>query len=92
MGIRTASPRVATPQVVGEAPNILRIASSWQGSAGVTLVLHKSGRVFVDGVDVGPAPLELLLAEGDHTVVVRDGMNEVVNDKLKLRPGDRWEK
>jgi hypothetical protein len=72
-----------------EARSIAKLAAQWQGSAGgVISVREARGRVEIDGADVGLAPASVLLNEGRHTLLVRDGGRERINETVQLRAGE----
>jgi hypothetical protein len=93
VGFRDGRKRVSIPPLEKEERNVVQLARRWQGSAGAVLSyfgLH--GRVEVDGTDVGGAPVAILLDEGPHSLVVRDGNKEVVSEKLTLKSGQKIER
>jgi hypothetical protein len=78
------------PALEREERDVARLARRWQGSAGSVLeVADLHGRVEVDGADVGPAPASVLLDEGNHTLVVRDGAHEMIHETVELRAGQK---
>jgi hypothetical protein len=73
-----------------EERDVARLARRWQGSAGSVLEVDQvHGRVEVDGADVGLTPAGVLLDEGSHTLVVRDGVREVTRETIELRAGQK---
>jgi hypothetical protein len=81
---------LAAPALEREERDVARLARRWQGSAGAVLQVDDlHGRVEVDGADVGPAPASVLLDEGSHTLVVRDGAREVTRETIELRAGQK---
>lgn len=88
MSLRDGGKRPSVPQIETEETKISELASRWQGSAGgIIQVGGRAGRVEVNGDDVGFAPASLLLDEGPHTLVVRDGAREEKKETLELRAG-----
>jgi hypothetical protein len=82
-----------SPDAEREELAIARLARRWQGSAGgVISVKDVSGRVLVDDVSVGASPASVLLDEGEHTLVVRDGAREIRHETLVVKPGARLER
>jgi len=81
------------PRALGleaEERGVVTVAGSWQGSAGAVIEvggLH--GRIELDGTDLGLTPAAILVAEGSHTLIVRDGGRETTHETLKLKAGQR---
>ncbi len=83
--------RASVPGLEKEERSVVALARRWQGSAGSVIEVDQGhGRVEVDGADVGLAPAAILLDEGSHTLVVRDGVHEVSRETLELRPGQKF--
>jgi hypothetical protein len=96
---------IATPQVVGqrdgqkrasvqsleaEERSVVELARSWQGTAGGILQIDGvHGRIEVDGAEVGLAPAGILLAEGSHTLVMRENGREISRETLKVSAGQK---
>jgi hypothetical protein len=81
-------PRAATLEAEERA--VVQLARSWQGTAGAIIdVDGLHGRVEVDGAQVGLAPASVLVEEGTHTLVIRDGARETTHEALKLSAGQR---
>lgn len=96
-GIKDESPatskRPAAPDVEREEAGVLALARRWQGSAGaVVTVGDLRPRVEVDGVTVGLGPASVLLDEGDHVLVLREGLRETSREALRLKAGSRVER
>jgi hypothetical protein len=88
VAMRDGSPRPAAPAVEHEERQAAQLASRWQGSAGAILQIGPlRGRVEIDGQDAGRAPLAVLLDEGEHTIVVRDGVRELSRETLRIGAG-----
>jgi hypothetical protein len=82
--------RPPVPALEHEERDVLKLASRWQGSAGGILDVEAThGRVEVDGADVGAAPAALLLDEGQHTLVLKDGAREITRETVELRAGQK---
>ncbi len=88
VSMRDGSKRPALPLAEREETRIAQLAGRWQGSAGaiISYVAH-TGRVEIDGDDIGYAPASILLDEGDHTLVVRDGSREATRESLTVKAG-----
>ena len=88
IGMRDAKKRPSSQAAENEERAVTTIARRWQGTAGA-VVTYKSprGRVEIDGALVGIAPAEVLLDEGQHVLVVRDGPQEVLRETLQLKAG-----
>jgi hypothetical protein len=81
--------RPPAPTLEAEESAIVRLAGSWQGTAGAIIeVAGLHGRVEVDGTHVGLAPASILVEEGRHTLVVRDSGRETTHETLKLSAGE----
>jgi len=73
-----------------EERSVVVFAGSWQGTPGAVIAIEGvHGRVEVDGADLGLAPAAVLVAEGSHTVIVRDGGHETMHETLTLKAGER---
>jgi hypothetical protein len=82
--------RPRAPALETEERSVVTLAGSWQGTAGAVIEvdgLH--GRVEVDGADLGLAPAAVLVAEGSHTLVVRDGGRETTHETMKRSAGQK---
>jgi hypothetical protein len=78
------------PTLETEERSIVTFAGSWQGTAGAVIeVTGARGRVELDGADLGVAPTSVLVAEGRHTLVVRDAGHETVRETLTLKAGQK---
>lgn len=88
--VKEGKTRPRAPAVEAEERSVVTVAGSWQGSAGAVLQvdgLH--GRVELDGENVGLAPAAVLVAEGSHTLIVRDGGKETAHETLTLKAGQK---
>jgi hypothetical protein len=82
--------RPRAPTLETEERSIVTFAGSWQGTAGSVIeVSGVHGRVELDGADLGVAPTSVLVAEGRHTLVVRDAGRETVHETLTLKAGQK---
>jgi hypothetical protein len=93
VGFRDGRKRAPIAPLEKEERSVVQLSRRWQGSAGAVVSyfgLH--GRVEVDDTDIGGAPAAVLLDEGPHTLVVRDGNKEVVSEKLTLKAGQKIER
>jgi len=93
VAMRDGRKRPSVPELEKEERSVVTLARRWQGSAGAVIAykgLH--GRVDVDGVDVGVAPVSVLLDEGEHTLVVKDAGKETIDEKLTLKAGQKIER
>jgi len=82
--------RPRAPALEAEERAVVVLAGSWQGTAGAVLEVDgPHGRVEVDGADIGPAPAAVLVAEGSHTLIVREGGRETMHETLKLGAGQK---
>jgi hypothetical protein len=82
--------RPPAPTLEHEERDVAKLAGRWQGSAGGVLSIDDTrGRVEVDGAEVGLSPAGLLLDEGKHTLVVRDGSREVTHETVDLGAGQK---
>jgi hypothetical protein len=92
-GLRDSRKRAPSPEAEKEERGVATTARHWQGSAGaVVAVKGTRGRVEIDGSAAGVVPLEVLLDEGDHVLVVRDGADERIRETLHLKAGQRVER
>jgi hypothetical protein len=90
VGLRDGVPRRPSPALEREELNVTKVALRWQGSAGGTLeVGGMRGRVEIDGDDLGRAPASVLLDEGEHTLVVHEGVREILRETLHIRGGQK---
>jgi hypothetical protein len=88
VSFRDGKRRPAAETLEAEERSIVQLASSWQGTAGAVIQVDGlRGRVEVDGTAVGLAPAAILVAEGSHTLIVRDSAREVTHETLKLNAG-----
>jgi hypothetical protein len=82
--------RPRAPPLETEERSIVTLAGSWQGSAGAVIEVDGlRGRIELDGADMGLTPGAILVAEGSHTLVVRDGGRETTHETLKLKAGQK---
>jgi hypothetical protein len=73
-----------------EERSVVGFVGSWQGSAGAVIDVDSThGRVEIDGADLGLAPAAVLVAEGSHTVIVRDAGKETMHETMKLTSGQK---
>jgi hypothetical protein len=87
---RDGKKRPAAATLEAEERAVVQLARSWQGTAGAIIdVDGLHGRVEVDGAQVGLAPASVLLEEGTHTLVIRDGARETTHESLKLSAGQK---
>lgn len=90
IGMKDGKKRPPAPPIEQEERAVVKLAARWQGSAGAVIDVQEShGRVEVDGAEVGMAPAGLLLDEGKHTLVIREGMREVTRETLDLKAGQK---
>ncbi len=90
VAMRDGRKRPPAAPAVDEERKIAQLARGWQGSAGVVVdVQTLRGRVEIDGADLGFAPVSALLAEGEHTLVVRDGVRESLRETLRMKAGEQ---
>jgi hypothetical protein len=90
VGLRDGASRPPTPNLAREELGVATVALRWQGSAGAVVVLGGPyGRAKVDGTDIGRLPASVLLDEGEHTLVVSNGVRETVHETVRLRGGER---
>jgi hypothetical protein len=90
VGMGDGRKRPPAPGLEHEEREVARLAGRWQGSAGGILDVEEAhARVEVDGADVGLGPAGLLLDEGTHTLVVRDGAREITRETVELRAGHK---
>jgi hypothetical protein len=88
--LKDGKKRPRAPTLEAEERSIVTLAGSWQGTAGAVIEIDGlHGRVEVDGTDVGLAPAAVLVAEGSHTLVVRDSGRETTHETLKLKAGQK---
>jgi hypothetical protein len=72
---------------------VASLAGKWQGSAGgVVAVKGQRARVEVDGAVAGTAPAEVLVDEGQHVLVLREGSRELHRETLTIERGQRVER
>jgi hypothetical protein len=87
---RDGKKRPRAERLETEERSVVTFAASWQGTAGGVINVNGArGRVEIDGADLGLAPAAVLLAEGSHTVIVRDGDKETMHETIKLAAGQK---
>lgn len=90
ISLRDGRKRPRAPAVEIEERSVVVLAGSWQGTAGAVIQIDGlHGRVEVDGADVGLAPAAVLVSEGSHTLIMRDGGHETAHETLKLNAGQK---
>lgn len=90
IGVGDGKPRPAAPSLEAEGRQVMDVARGWQGTAGAIVeVKTAQGHIELDGHDVGHAPASFLLAEGPHTIVVRDGPHDGVTQSVDLGGGQK---
>jgi hypothetical protein len=90
VGMKDGKKRPPAATIEREERDVVKLAGRWQGSAGAVISVEEAhGRVEVDGAEVGIAPAGLLLDEGKHTLVIREGLREVSREALDLKAGQK---
>jgi hypothetical protein len=90
LGLRDGAPRRSSPALEREELNVTKVALRWQGSAGGILEVGGTrGRVEIDGDDLGRAPASVLLDEGEHTLVLHDGLREILRETIHMKGGQK---
>jgi hypothetical protein len=88
--VKDGKKRPRAQALEAEEHSVVVFAGSWQGTAGAVIAIDGvHGRVEVDGADLGLAPAAILVAEGTHTVIVRDGGHETMHETMTLKAGER---
>ncbi len=88
--VRDGKKRARAQALEAEERSVVVFAGSWQGTAGAIIEIDGiHGRVEVDGADLGLTPTAVLVAEGMHTIVVRDSGRETMHETMTLKAGER---
>ena len=88
--VKDGRKRPRAQMLEAEERSVVVFSGSWQGTAGAVIEIDGlHGRVEVDGADLGLAPTAFLVAEGTHTVIVRDSGRETMHETLNLTAGQK---
>jgi len=80
--------RPPIPPLEAEERAMITLARAWQGgSSGTVQINGMHGRVVVDGLGLGRPPVSVLLTTGPHTIVLREGDQELLRKTVDVSSG-----
>jgi len=79
--------RMPIPPLEAEERAMITMARAWQGGGGTVQISGTHGRVVVDGLGLGRPPVSVLLASGPHTVLLREGDQELLRKTVDVSSG-----